>query len=94
MHNHEKGRPMRKKGHGLSPRPHNWTVTSQLKHGIVLARAMSTITSSPNQSQERCKTVHVANECRPEREWPPFVTTTMELDETIGGRIPAVPHGR
>ena len=24
------------------------------------------------------------DECPPEREWPPFVTTTMELDETKG----------
>ena len=24
------------------------------------------------------------DECRPEQEWPPFVTTTMELDETKG----------
>ena len=30
------------------------------QHGILLARAMSTRASSPNQPQERCKTVHVA----------------------------------
>ena len=35
-------------------------VASQLQHGILLARAMSTRASSPNQPQERCKTVHVA----------------------------------
>ena len=32
----------------------------QLQHGILLAREMDTRASSPNQPQERCKTVHVA----------------------------------
>ena len=37
--------------------------------------------------QEAPRTVQngaCGDECRPEQEWPPFVTTTMELDETKG----------
>ena len=39
------------------------------------------------QLQEAPRTVQngaCGDECRPEQEWPPFVTTTMELDETKG----------
>ena len=39
------------------------------------------------QLQEAPTTVQngaCGDECRPEQEWPPFVTTTMELDETKG----------
>ena len=35
-------------------------IASQLQHESLLARAMRTLASSPNQPQERCKTVHVA----------------------------------
>ena len=34
--------------------------TSQLNHGPLLARAMSTRPFSSKEPQERCKTVHVA----------------------------------
>ena len=58
-------------------------VASQFKHDILLARAMNTRAFSPNQPRTVQNGAR-GDECRPEREWPPFVTTTMELDETKG----------
>ena len=74
----------RKNGHGLSPRPRNWT---KLIPASAWPLARTRDEHSCLQPQSAPRTVQNGargDECWPEREWPPFVTTTMELDETKG----------
>ena len=68
--------------HDLGIGPNKLRIPASARH---LARTRDEHSSLQPQSAPRTvQNGTRGDECRPEREWPPFVTTTMELDETKG----------
>ena len=68
--------------HDLGIGPNKRRVPALARH---LARTRDEHSSLQPQSAPRTvQNGARGDECRPEREWPPSVTTTMELDETKG----------
>ena len=76
----EKGHGVCRHDHGMGPNKRDVPAESR-----TITRMRDE--HSAVQLQEAPRTVQngaCGDECRPEQEWPPFVTTTMELDETKG----------